>query len=55
MQLRSVLYTSQPLYAPAAGGGTDNLTRDSKSQRLVRPMSVSSMELAARGQNSPPI
>jgi hypothetical protein len=28
MQIRSVLYTSQPLYAPATGGGTDNLTPD---------------------------
>jgi outer membrane porin, OprD family len=28
LQLRGVAYTSQPIYAPAGGGGTDNLTPD---------------------------
>lgn len=49
MQLRSVLYTSQPIYAPAAGGSTDNLTPD---QQQITTLGQANVRFKFAGQEA---
>ena len=49
MQLRGVLYTTQPLYAPATGGGTDNLTPD---QQQITTLGQANVRFKFAGQEA---
>jgi hypothetical protein len=49
LQLRGVVYTSQPIYAPASGGGTDNLTPD---QDQITTLGQANVRLKLAGQEA---
>jgi hypothetical protein len=44
-----LLYTSQPIYAPAAGGGTDNLTPD---QQQITTLGQANVRFKFAGQEA---
>jgi outer membrane porin, OprD family len=49
LQLRGVLYTTQPLYAPATGGGTENLTLD---QQQITTLGQANARFKIAGQEA---